>query len=320
MTVRPVKVLLVMTSPLDGIAHALRVAATITEQRPEVEFTWVARDSFAPLVEAFACVGKTIPFYRKEGVAAWLGLVRRLRRERYDLALDFEGHARSGLMCWLARSGRRIGLARAREGATVFYGELLGPPANGSRHLLDAMLEFARVFGLEPRPTAGPQLRESMQALPEEWRAAASGQRVCLFPGRFKRERCWPGMFDLAARVLRERPRSRVFILGIEPKVGLPGGLASERLVDLQGKVDWGQSLRMLEEADLTVGSDNGVAQVAALFGRPNVTLYTMVDPERRGSYPVGAAVNVGVQSPGGRPQRLLVDEVWQALEKLLPL
>ncbi|MCM3879474.1 MAG: hypothetical protein ND807_05135, partial [Vicinamibacterales bacterium] len=38
-----------------------------------------------------------------------LALVRRLRRERYDLAIDFHGGPRSSLITWASGARRRIG-------------------------------------------------------------------------------------------------------------------------------------------------------------------------------------------------------------------
>ncbi len=323
MSPQPRRVLALMTSPLDGIAHALRVVSALKSFRPELEITWVVRDTFEPLVASFACVDKTIPFYRREGVLAWSALARSLRRETYDYALDLEGHARTGIMTWLSRSQRRVGLAEAKEGATIFYRELLRPPAGGSRHLVDAMLEFARIFGLDPRLRGDIRLREDVPAPPAAWANAAASTRICLFPGRFKRERAWPGMFALAERLAKARPDATVFLLGVEPRAAPPPGLMEAnrgRIFDLQGDSGWGQTLRMLQSSDLTISNDNGPAQVASLFGRRNLTLYTMVDPVRRGSYPVGGPANRALLAPGGVAAQISLDAAWEEIEKLLPI
>ena len=38
-----------------------------------------------------------------------ISLIRRLRRERYDLAIDFHGGPRSSMITWLSGAPKRIG-------------------------------------------------------------------------------------------------------------------------------------------------------------------------------------------------------------------
>ncbi|EDY82043.1 hypothetical protein VDG1235_1663 [Verrucomicrobiia bacterium DG1235] len=145
------KVLILMTSPLDKIVHALRVVDSIKRRRPELEVTWVVRRVYEPLVASFEFVDRTIVFRRSGALMKAWGLVREIRRERYDFVLDFEGHARTGAMCFLARGRRKVGLKSAREGATICYGEVVTGTSCSREHLVEQLQEFGSVFGLEAK-------------------------------------------------------------------------------------------------------------------------------------------------------------------------
>ncbi len=313
------KALVLMTSPLDMIVHGLRAVESFRSQLPRLEVTWVTRRYYEPLVASFDCVDRTIVFHRSGPLISSLSLVREIRRERYDFVLDFEGHARTGAMCAVAKGDRKIGRRDAREGATFFYGELVRPPENGSRHALDAMLEFGRIFGLAPELKGRVDLRDRPD-LPTAWDDAESkGLRVCLFPSRFKMERTWPDMLRLGRKLAEQRADVSVFLLGMEDQES--SSRQNSRLHglhDLRGQATWPQICRMLETADLTIANDNGPAQLAGAFGQPNLTLYSFVLPERRGSYPQTDRRNAILRAPRGEMSQLEFADVWRETIRLL--
>ncbi|MBD5779332.1 glycosyltransferase family 9 protein [Pelagicoccus sp. NFK12] len=313
------KVLILMTSPLDKIVHALRVVESIKRQQPELEFTWVVRRFYEPLVASFGFVDRTIVFRRSEALTSFAGLLREIRRERYDYVLDFEGYARTGAMCFFARGGRKIGLRSAREGASICYGEVVSKSADDKRHLLERFLDFGSIFGFRPElrerlPLVSPAL---LPACVEE--LLAGGRKlVCLFPGRFKAERSWRGMEELASRLVELRSDVEVIFLGMVPFV-LEGPLP-ERAHDWQGKFTWGELCSIVAEAELVVSNDNGLGHLGGALGTANLTLYTFVSPEVRGVFPVDAENNAALRVPRGQVSLLAVDQVLEASEKLLAL
>lgn len=313
------KVLVLMTSPLDKIVHALRVVECIKRQVPGLEITWVVRRVYEPLVAAFSFVDRTIVFRRSEAIGSFFGLVRQIRRDRYDFVLDFEGYARTGAMCFFARGGRKIGLASAREGAAVCYSELVSGKASDARHLLERFQDFASVFGLKPDLSDCLPFRVDL-ALPESLQAVANeGRRiVCLFPGRYKSNRAWPRMLDLARKIVVEREDIEVVLLGFIP--GSTWESLPARGHDLQEKLSWAQLGRVLGSCSLAIANDNGPAQLAGALACPNLTLYSYVSPELRGSYPTTSCSNAALTAPGGDVSLLELDDVYAEVEKLLSL
>ncbi|MBK1877166.1 glycosyltransferase family 9 protein [Pelagicoccus mobilis] len=308
-----------MTSPLDKIVHALRVVESIKRQKPELEITWVVRRVYEPLVASFEFVDQTIVFQRSEALMTFAGLVRDIRREVYDFVLDFEGHARTGAMCFFARAKRKIGLRSAKEGATICYKEVIAAGGGEGSHFVEELRAFGSVFGVEVevgevlRFPRGVELPESVSgALSTSWK------RVCLFPGRFKKKRAWRGMVDLAKRLVEVRPDVQVLLLGMVPVVveeELP-----DRVLDLQERLSWGELCQVVSESDVVVANDNGPAQLAGALGCRNLTLYSFVSPASRGSYPLEREANAILRAPEGDVDRLDPKSVFSAVEKLLAL
>lgn len=311
------KVLVLMTSPLDKIVHALRVVESIKRERPELEFTWVVRRFYEPLVASFPFVDRTIVFQRSEALLRFASVLRAIRQERYDFVLDFEGHARTGAMCFFARAERKIGLATAREGATIAYGEVVKPKVGESGHMIEQVRALASVFDVDA------EVRESLvvpsrEPLPPAIGARPEGARVCIFPGRFKSKRAWSGVMKLAESLVEKYAGIQVLLLGLLPSVCEK--VLHERILDFQSELSWSQICRAIADSDLVLANDNGPAQLAGALGVRNVTLYSYVSPEVRGSYPVGAPENVVLRAPNGDVEQLDEEWVLEAVEKLLDL
>lgn len=313
------KVLILMTSPLDKIVHAARVVDSLTRTLPRLEITWVVRRFYEPVVSTFPFVHRTIVFRRRGALVKLLGLVRDIRREEYDFVLDFEGHARTGAMCFFAKGKRKIGLRSAREGATVCYREVVGR-ANGDRlHLVDQFRDFGSVFGVDLSGLETLRVADS-ESVPGVWTESqkTGRKRVCLFPGRFKSERAWWGMIALAKHLVEEREDVEVFLLGLAP--WRKGDAFPDRVHDLHGKLSWQEVVWFLKEADLVVSNDNGPAQLAGALDRKNLTLYTFVSRELRGSYPISNSQNAALQTPNGDPERLPLESVVVEVNRLLSI
>ncbi len=313
------KVLILMTSPLDKIVHALRVVESIKLQHPDLEVTWVVRRFYEPLVAAFDFVDRTIVFRRSEAIASFASLVREIRQDRYDFVLDFEGYARTGAMCFFAKGGRKIGLHSAREGASICYSEVISKSLEDRRHLVERFQDFGSVFGLKPKLSECLPLPSEAQ-LPEAVREILLAKRrmVCLFPGRFKMERSWPRMLELASRLVADRGDVAVLVLGMVPSV--VGDSLPERVYDLQERYAWSELCATIAASRLVVANDNGPSHLAGALGTMNLTLYSYVSPEVRGAYPTGEAGNAILRAPEGDVAKLGIDAVYAEVEKLLAL
>ena len=90
--------LVIKPSSLGDIVHGLQILQTVARQLPDCRITWVARDRFAPLVEAAPFIHEVIHFHRKEGARGLWEVMKTLRARHFDAVWDMQGLLRSGLM------------------------------------------------------------------------------------------------------------------------------------------------------------------------------------------------------------------------------
>src|SRR6266496_3720731 len=117
------KVALVKLSALGDVVHALPVAAALRERWPSARVTWIVERRFAPVLDGHPALDDVIRVdtrrwrrARTPGVIAgvaleMLALVRRLRAERFDVAIDLQGLVKSGVLVGATRAPVRIGFA-----------------------------------------------------------------------------------------------------------------------------------------------------------------------------------------------------------------
>src|SRR5690606_925133 len=95
-----------------------------------------------------------IVYEKKRGVAGVLDLTRRMSRQRFDIAIDFNIYFKSifGTLFSRARERWTFGRDRARDGVWLAGNRRL--PARPPRHTQDVFLEFADALGIDARPLA----------------------------------------------------------------------------------------------------------------------------------------------------------------------
>ena len=115
------RILILKTSALGDIIHALPVLDYLHQVAPGVRIDWVVEEAFLELLSGNPLIDRliTVSFkrWRKAPFAPRtlreIGVFRKRIQEReYDLVFDIQGNFKSGLVCWLANSKRKIGFSR----------------------------------------------------------------------------------------------------------------------------------------------------------------------------------------------------------------
>ena len=183
------RVLVVKPSSLGDILHIFPALEAIHRVCPAAKLDFLIAPAFAPLLRYSPWpVERTILFERRRLGALFscvpetLRLIRNLRRERYDLVIDFQGLLRSAFFAAWARSPIHAGFAAPRERAAAwFYSRRIGVPAAAS-HAVERALALAR--GLFPE--AGERIPEPELPVDPDGLAEIAGLPepvIALLPG-----------------------------------------------------------------------------------------------------------------------------------------
>src|SRR5580658_4495762 len=260
---------------MGDIIHALPGAASLKHSFPAARITWVVEPQWVPLLEGNGFVDRIVVF-RRDAPGTWGRTKDDLRREHYDLAVDFQGLVKSALIAHLARPERIAGFGSSvvRERlAGLFYSTRV---QSSAVHVVDQALDLAagagasnlvRVFPLPAGAPEGgvPGLSDTPYALASPLAGWASKQWPLEYYGRL-------------AVMLREKLGMPLVLNGAPGTVpAVPGTLAHES--GIAGLID------ATRRAALIVGVDSGPLHLAAALNKSGVAIFGPTDPLRNGPY-----------------------------------
>jgi len=113
-----VRLLLIKTSSLGDVVHALPALSDALKALPSLQVDWVVEEAYAPVATLHSSVEAVIPVairrWRKSPLSGrtrqeWKGFLARLQETHYDLVLDAQGLIKSAWVGLLAH-GPRAGL------------------------------------------------------------------------------------------------------------------------------------------------------------------------------------------------------------------
>ena len=235
-----------------------------------------------------------------EGVRALWGLIRRLRTQRFDLAIDFHGGPRASLITWLSGAPRRIGYDVAGRG-WMYTDRVNRPRTLRPRHSVENQWDLLIPLGISPpHRTADPVFMAvdevSRRSVAERLAAAGvepSAALVVIHVSAGNPFRRWPipAFAEVAASLVATNPTRRILITSGPSERDAAAAVieaARERLgpgtasrVLACGEFSLSELRALTENAALYIGGDSGPMHVAATSQVPIVTLYGPTLPAR---------------------------------------
>lgn len=263
------RILIIKPSSLGDIIHALPTVNLIRQRYPRAHLAWLVNTAFTSLLKHCPVIDEIVPFPRHE-LRQLPGLLRRLRRSRYDLVVDLQGLLRSGLLAAVTGAPRRVGLSDAREGAGFFHNEIVSVPRI---HAVDRYLRAAQHLGSAAGPVVFPLgLTPALQ--PEGYIAINASAR-------------WPTKLwgdDKFAALIRQLPQDRIILTGSAAEADRIGRLA-QGCRNLAGKTDLFELAEWYRRCAVVVTNDSGPMHLAVAVGTPVVAIFGPTDPALTGPY-----------------------------------
>ncbi|MEQ8766597.1 MAG: glycosyltransferase family 9 protein [Planctomycetota bacterium] len=292
------RILIVRFSALGDILFTLPALDALRRTFPHARIDWLCEDRTAGLLRGHPQLDHVYVYPRKELSAQakrpWLwpkllvrgaAYLRELRRQRYDLVLDFQANLKSVVQLLAGpKAERRVGYdATFTHDKAHWILDLQVPPDPSRPHRVDRPLRVLEALGIDTegakgRLPIGPEHIEESRSM--RLRLGLEGHDVLvLHPftspfGAFKR---WPNeRFVELAKQLAGRPDTRVVISwgpGEEDEArsitaAIPGALTFDRPLSLLGFA------RFLGDSQLLVSGDTGPLHLAGLLDTPRVAIF----------------------------------------------
>ncbi|MCK4627516.1 MAG: hypothetical protein KAT56_00860, partial [Sedimentisphaerales bacterium] len=360
-------ILIIKPSSLGDIVRTLPILHFLRRRYPKAQISWLIRTEFADLLKCQHELDEIITFDREYfGKIPWnpeaardlFYFLRRLHQMRFDIVLDLQGLFRSGFIAFATGAPVRMGFAKARELAPMFYTHRVKTPAQ-REHVVTSYWRFSKALGPAGKEENIqfniPIYQDSLTKARNKLRQAGLSEErkhVVLLPGGTESAKRWqPEKFAALAQQLYKRYDVTIVVLGagavekmLAEEIVRKARQASDdktgraptederhgpvEIINLVGLTDLNEMLAILNKAVLVVGNDSGPLHIAAAMGVPLVGLYGPTDPVVVGPYgQMDGVVQAGVNQKRHRRyspieehqiDRITVEQVLETIAKKL--
>ena len=312
-------ILLVRLRLIGDVVFTTPAIRAIRRHNPDARIAYIVEEEAAPVVRHNPHLDAVITAHSPHAAGrlrADIALVRRLRRERYDLAIDFHGGPRSSILTWLSGAPRRIGYEVA--GRSWMYTTCVPRPrALRPRHSVVSQWDVLLPLGIappDPEIDATEMADDPAAASAVRRRLAAAGVEsgnpvVVVHVSAGNPFRRWPAasFVELVCRLASNDPKRRIIITSGPSDANAAAAIAAEARSQLApgqrpvivecGDFNLGELRALLGQAALYIGGDSGPLHIAGTTGVPVVGLYGPTLPVRsrpfRGARFISAAAEV---------------------------
>ncbi len=294
------KILILKPSSLGDVIHALPVLRLLKRHWPQSRIHWWLDAKLVPVLQNDPDLTGIYAFNRKRWAAPrhWreiYSIVKSMRDEHFDLAIDLQGLARSSMFAWLSNAATTVGLDNlregGREGARAMY-DLTPPRAAAGVHAVDRYMSVLPLLNvpvdwdfdwLPMRSIAAGRIRDT-------WAAGEKNTRwVVMLPGGRWDNKRWPvNNFVELAKKFRALPGIKMVVLGSPDERPLGEEIATaapERCLNLAGSTTLDEMIEWIRLSHVTITNDTGPMHVAAALRRPVVAVFGPTAPWNTGPY-----------------------------------
>ena len=290
------KILLIRLRLIGDVVLTTPIIRALRRAYPDARLVYVVEPHAAAVVQGNPHLDEVLVAPLESGVARWrtdARLAWQLRRERFDIAVDFHGGPRSSLLALASGARRRIGYTVA--GRSWMYTDVVPRPRGHRPHhsvlnqweLVQALLPGRPI----PTPASDPvEMAEDAAAGARiEARLSAmhpnpAAEVVVVHVGAGNEFRRWPeeGFAEVVAALSSRRADRRIILTTGAAQVAraeMIQRLAVQRGIDpsavtVMCDLDLAELRSLVARAALFVGGDSGPGHIAATTDTPMVVIF----------------------------------------------
>jgi lipopolysaccharide heptosyltransferase I len=297
-------ILFIKLSAIGDVVQTLPALEAIKKALPDSTIDWVVEEDASGILEGHPLIGRILVSRRKtwlrmlrkprtfvSGVRELRGFVRDLRKTRYDIAVDFQGLLKSGILIGLARARRKVGFDKTREFSSLFLNEKL-PPYDAEKHALERYLDVARHLGAkDPQSQCILPIERETAKMRERISGVREGRKtlIVMNPVARWRTKLWreQRFAELADRLIAERGAAVIFTGSPADRVVTSRilGLMKGRAWNWAGETTLKELAALARLSDLFITTDTGPMHLAAAAGARVLALFGPTAPWRTGPY-----------------------------------
>ncbi|MBN1541472.1 lipopolysaccharide heptosyltransferase II [candidate division KSB1 bacterium] len=274
-------ILLIHTAFIGDLILTTPLIREAKKKFPDGRLSLLVTPQTAPLFSKNADIDEIIVYDKRgkqRGVAGFLRLLSRIRRQRFDQVLLPHRSLRSSLLSFFSGASIRIGFDRA-AGSWLLTHKL---PYREDRHEVDRNLSLLNavgvyIDGVEPEIVTDQQDRDAVLELLSKAEIDINAEIIGVAPGSVWPTKRWPAhYFKALIHMLQERGL-QVILLGGKADEELAVALTPplhRSILNLVGKLSLTESAEILKLCRVLVTNDSAPMHLAAAVGTPTVSIF----------------------------------------------
>ena len=290
----PQKILIVRMTAIGDVAHVLPALNALRLAMPDARIDWLVDEIPAQILMGHPQINHLQVLrrrWRKEFRRHFFSEIRpffrRLRAERYDWAIDFQGLTKSGLAAYFSGARRIIGFGDrdGRELNKLFTNVKVRP--RPGLHIVEKNISLLAPLGIENPPIqfVFPDFEADKVSFDD------SGFYAAVNPGAGWQTKRLPvsTLAALCARLNTQKGMRIVITWGpgeeelykdLLQKIAKAGANA-----EMSPPTTLRQLARLISRAGLFIGGDTGPSHIAAALGIPTISFFGASDAKRNRPY-----------------------------------
>jgi len=292
------KILIVKPSSLGDVVHSLPFLNSIKACFPKAEIHWVIAKGLEglltchPMVDRLIIINKDM-WKKLSRTADTLKEVRHLlkdiRNEQYDLAVDLQGLFRSGVITMATGAPVRAGFSEAREGSSLFYN--LKVKGGIDVHAVERYMKIAGALGCDDENIIFPFSLCSGEMRNIEGIKRDLKDYAVIVPGARWDTKIWAAAnFGRIASLL---PLKSI-VIGSKSDMEIAEKVVQAsrgKAISLAGRTSLKELIELMRNARLVISNDSGPMHIAAGFNVPVFAIFGPTSPVRTGPYGKGHTI-----------------------------
>jgi len=271
------KILFITLSNIGDVILTLPVLSALKDNFPGARIDVVVGPRPEQVFKKNPKLGSVFVYDKHSSFMDKFRFVKKLRAQRYDLAIDMK----TSLLPIL------IG-AKNRTPVVIRRGRSRPPPTHKKLVHLDKL----RPFGIEYREQKNiyidDESRRRVETMLRDKGVTGADTLIGVSPGSKSLLKQWKkqGFIDVTADILQD-PQRRIILTGDANEAGLSREISSivnkPGLIDLTGKTSLNELFALIERMDLFLTCDSAGMHAASDLGVPIVAIFGPTDPEEYG-------------------------------------
>lgn len=281
--------LIIRLTSLGDIIHTLPAFAALRKNHPQALIRWAVEAKGKEVLDLVPGIDEVVVIEK----GTWKKNIAKVKG-RDQVALDFQGLVKSGLLAFLSRARRRVGFSRKNLKeplASLFYTENSEPIDEERQHVISKNLMLLECLGIReteyefPLEIPDQVVRSLHSKLPGLDRR--ENRRLVLFNvgAGWETKRWFPEKWAQAIRKTALPGAFPLLLWGNEVEKRLAKEVGSKTGIEVAPFLSIKEVVALIRSASLLISGDTFALQVACAWDIPVVALFGPTNPSRNGPF-----------------------------------